>query len=195
MMSDKWVFADVYFLKFSSDKFINHWVGKNGGVSYIYDPLRQGWLPSPMSYQVINIKFRGEQIKGFTRQWGTMNVDRSYYDPVSKRTIHTSYATPWFNDIWYFFGFDGMVYRLVKKDAQGNPVKPFYYVNMTTGEQSIWEPRSQKEQERYNSLKGNMAPDGKPLFAAWQASPEKFPPSIVPNTETVQESESDGGQG
>lgn len=192
MMSDKWVFADVYFLKYSSDKFLNHWTGKNGGVTYIYDPLRLGWLPSPMVYQVITIKFRGVQIKGFTRQWGTMLVDRSYYDPVSKRTVRTSYSAPWFNDIWYFFGFDGMIYRLVKKDAQGNPVKPFYYVNMTTGEQSTWGPRTSQEQERYDSLKAEMAPDGKPLFSAWQASPDELPPSIVPKEALASESGNGG---
>jgi hypothetical protein len=180
MQSGKWVFADVYFVTHGQNKLFSYWWGKNGGISYIYDPLRMGWMPAPLDYYSIFIKFRGRRMKCFVRTWGSRETQSGYYDPSSKRYITTHYTTYLFEDNWYLFGFDGMVYKLVKTDDQGNPVKKPYYLNMTTGEQSIWGPRTAEEQAKYDAMKESLTVDGMPTFTEWQASPGKLPPSFVP---------------
>jgi len=138
-----------------SDEFFTYWVGLAGQRGVLQDPYSQIWYPGPVEYLRTAIWFRGEPLEGFVRVWG--------------KTI------PYIDGDW-FFGVDGMVYRLIKKYKRIGPagkrhrrLKYSYYMNLTTGERSDMPPRTQEELE---ALRQFLGARGGAAFPRWYVAPE-----------------------
>lgn len=138
-----------------SDEFFTYWVGLAGERGVLQDPYSQLWYPGPVEYQRTTIWFRGEPLEGFARVWGKV--------------------IPYIDGDW-FFGVDGMVYRLIKKYKRIGPagnrhkrLKYSYYLNLTTGERSDMPPRTEEELE---ALRQYLSAEGGTAFPRWYVAPE-----------------------
>ena len=165
-----YVYSKVYPMSVIGDQFFRYWVGlSDDNKQVIFDPLAKIWYPVPVQYQRTTITFRGMPLDGFVRMWG--------------RTIP-------YIDGTFFFGVDGMSYKLVKKYKRVGPygnrhrrLKSSYYLNMTTGEQSNWAPRTEEEFAYYKSLMPGANAQGGEAFPEWaegQANPAELPASTAP---------------
>ena len=165
-----YAYTKVYPMSVVGDQFFSYWVGmSDDNQQVIYDPLGQIWYQAPVQYQRTAITFRGMPLDGFVRMWG--------------RTIP-------YIDGTYFFGVDGMTYKLVKKYKRVGPygnrhrrLKSSYYLNLTTGEQSNWAPRTEEELAYYKSLLPGANAQGGEAFPEWaegQADPAEPPASTAP---------------
>lgn len=166
-------YTKVYPMGVVADQFFSYWVGLSDNKQVIYDPLGQLWYQVPVHYQRTAIIFRGERIDGFVRMWG--------------RTMP-------YIDGTYVFGIDGTTYKLVKKFKRVGPhgkrhrrLKSSYYLNLTTGEQSNWLPRTEEEYAYYKSLLPGANLEGKKAFPNWQESQANIeePPSTTPPMDTL----------
>jgi hypothetical protein len=163
-------YTKIYPLSVIGDQFFQYWAGRADGQQVLFDQLGQIWYPAPVQYQRSSITFRGEQLDGFVRVWGR---SISYMDGS------------------YFFGMDGMVYKLVKKYKRvglaGNRhrrLRTSYYVNLVTKEQSNWAPRNEDELAYYKSMLPGASGEGGAAFPSWaQANEATPPPSTAPLTE------------
>lgn len=165
-----YVYTKVYPMSVIGDQFFSYWVGiSDDNQQVIFDPLGKIWYPVPVQYQRTTITFRGMHQDGFVRMWG--------------RTIP-------YIDGTYFFGVDGMTYKLVKKYKRVGPygnrhrrLKSSYYLNLTTGEQSNWAPRTEEELAYYKSLLPGANVQGGEAFPKWadgQANATELPASTAP---------------
>jgi len=160
-----YLYTRVYPISIVGDQFFEYWAGESEGRAVLFDSLGQIWYPAPVQYERTKIIFRWEELEGFVRVWGN--------------TIP-------FIDGNYFFGIDGMTYKLVKKYKRTGPagnrhrkLKYSYYENMVTGERSDWPPRTDEEAYYYQSL---IRESAKEAFPNWysEAEPGKLPPSTEP---------------
>ncbi len=167
-----YLYTKVYPISIVGDQFFEYWVGESEGRAVLFDSLGQIWYPAPVQYERIKIIFRGEELEGFVRVWGKVIP---------------------FIDGNYYFGIDGMTYKLVKKYKRTGPagkkkrrVKYSYYVNMVTGERSDWLPRTEEEIYYYESL---IQESAKEAFPNWysEAEPDELPPSTEPLTVPLDE--------
>ncbi len=167
-----YLYTKVYPISVVGDQFFDYWIGDSDGRAVLFDSLGQIWYPAPVQYERTKIIFRGEKLDGFVRVWG---------DVIP------------FIDGNYFFGIDGMTYKLVKKYRRTGPagkkkrrVKYSYYENMVTGERSDWPPRTEEEQYYYKSLIQESAKEAFPYWYS-DAEPEELPPSTAPLTAPLDE--------
>jgi hypothetical protein len=174
MESGFYTYGKVYPLSVIGDQFFQYWVGLADGKQVIFDQLGQIWYPAPVQYQRSSIVFRGMPLDGFVRVWGR--------------------SVPYI-DGSYFFGVDGMVYKLVKKYKRvglaGNRhrrLKASYYVNMVTKEQSNWAPRNEEELAYYKSLLPGANGESGEAFPIWAQADQSTPP---PSTEPLKEAPGD----
>ncbi len=164
-----YTYTKVYPMSVISDQFFSYWVGLADKQQVIFDPLAKIWYPAPVQYQRTSVIFRGAPVDGFMRMWG--------------RTIP-------YIDGTFFFGVDGMTYKLVKKYKRVGPtgkrhrrLKSSYYLNLTTGEQSNWWPRTEEELAYYKSFLPGANAQGGDAFPKWaegQADPAEPPASTAP---------------
>jgi hypothetical protein len=148
-------FMEVQPLGPESDEFFTYWVGLAGERGVLQDPYSQIWYPGPVEYLRTTIWFRGEPLEGFVRVWGKV--------------------IPYIDGDW-FFGVDGMVYRLIKKYKRIGPtgkrhkrLKYSYYMNLTTGERSDMAPRTEEE---LAALRQYLTTEGGNAFPRWYVAPE-----------------------
>jgi len=189
-----YIYTKVYPVSVVSDQFFSFWAGEAEGRGVLLDPFSQIWYLAPVQYQRTAIVFRGEELEGFVRVWGNV---MPYIDGN------------------YFFGVDGMAYKLQKKYRRSGPAGKkkkrliySYYENLVTGERSDWLPRTEEEQKYYESFL--RTGEGGAAFPLWGggASEEEPPVSTAPleeppgeavpaeaeaETETQGEAEADGG--
>lgn len=172
MDSGFYIYTKVYPISIVGDRFFEFWAGESEGRAVLFDSLGQIWYPAPVQYERTSIIFRGEELEGFVRVWG---------DVIP------------FIDGNYFFGIDGMTYKLVKKYKRTGPagnrhrkLRSSYYLNMVTGERSTWFPRTEEEQYYYDSL---IRESAKEAFPNWysEAEPDELPPSTEPLTVPLDE--------